>query len=89
MFSHCQTKEFNMAENTKRSVFGLNGIAGILISIVGLLAILITLMLMVIVVQRHASVKPYDPTAIRDINNLKMRSVENKQFAFIDAKKDK
>ncbi len=79
-----------MAENTKRSVFGLNGIAGILISIVGLLAILITLMLMVIVVQRHASVKPYDPTAIRDVNNLKMRSVENKQFAFIDAaKKDK
>lgn len=78
-----------MAENTKRSVFGINGIFGILISIVGLLAILITLMLMVIVVQRHASVKPYDPTAIRDINNVKMISVENKQFAFIDAKKDK
>ncbi|WP_373029941.1 DUF4006 family protein [Sulfurovum sp.] len=78
-----------MAENTKRSVFGLNGIAGILISIVGLLVILITLMLMTIVAQRHAAVKPYDPTAIRDINNLKMISVENKQFAFIDAKKDK
>ncbi len=43
-----------MAENTKRSVFGLNGIAGILISIVGLLVILVTLMLMVIVTQRHA-----------------------------------
>ena len=79
-----------MAENTKRSVFGINGIFGILISIVGLLAILITLMLMAIVVQRHASVKPYDPTAIRDVNNVKMISVENKQFAFIDAeKKDK
>jgi hypothetical protein len=78
-----------MAENTKRSVFGINGILGILISIVGLLAILVTLMLMVIVVQRHAAVKPYDPTAIRDVNNIKMISVENKQFAFIDAKKDK
>ena len=79
-----------MAENTKRSVFGLNGIAGILISIVGLLVILITLMLMTIVTQRHSAVNPYDPTAIRDINNIKMISVENKQFAFIDAeKKDK
>jgi hypothetical protein len=79
-----------MAENTKRSLFGLHGIFGVLISIVGLLAILITLMLMVIVVQRHAAVKPYDPTAIRDINNVKMISVENKQYSFIDAeKKDK
>jgi hypothetical protein len=79
-----------MAENTKRSLFGLHGIFGVLISIVGLLAILVTLMLMAIVVQRHAAVKPYDPTAIRDVNNVKMISVENKQFAFIDAeKKDK
>ena len=79
-----------MAENTKRSLFGLHGIFGVLISIVGLLAILVTLMLMAIVVQRHAAVKPYDPTAIRDINNVKMISVENKQYSFIDAeKKDK
>ena len=78
-----------MAENTKRSVFGINGIFGILISIVGLLAILITLMLMVVVVQRDAAVKPYDPAPIRDINNVKMISVENKQFSFVDAKKDK
>lgn len=78
-----------MAENTKRSVFGINGIFGILISIVGLLAILITLMLMAIVVQRHASVKPYDPAPIRDVNNVKMIDVENKQYAFVDAKKDK
>jgi len=46
-------------------------------------------MLMSIVTQRHASVNPYDPTAIRDVNNIKMISVENKQYAFIDAKKDK
>jgi hypothetical protein len=78
-----------MAENTKRSVFGINGILGILLSIVGLIAILIILMLMSIVSQRHAAVNPYDPTAIRDVNNIKMRSVENKQYAFIDAKKDK
>lgn len=71
-----------MAENTKRSVFGLNGIAGILISIVGLLAILVTLMLLVVVTQRDGAKNPYDPSVIRDINNIKMISVENKQFAF-------
>jgi hypothetical protein len=79
-----------MAENTKRSLFGLHGIFGVLISIVGLLVILITLMLMVIVVQRHSAVNPYDPSVIRDVNNLKMISKENKNFAFVDAeKKDK
>lgn len=76
-----------MAENTKRSVFGLNGIAGILISIVGLLVILVTLMLLVVVTQRNGAVNPYDPSVIRDINNIKMISVDNKQFAF--QKKDK
>ena len=78
-----------MAENTKRSVFGINGIFGILISIVGLLTILITLMLMVVVTQRNAAVRPYDPTVIRDIQNVKMIDVENKQYSFVDAKKDK
>ena len=78
-----------MAENTKRSVFGLDGIFGILISIVGLIAILVILQLASIVTQRHAAVNPYDPTAIRDINNLKQIDVNNKQYAFIDAKKDK
>jgi len=78
-----------MAENTKRSVFGLHGIFGILISIVGLLVILVTLMLMSIVVQRDAAKNPYDPSVIRDINNLKMISVENKNFAFQAPKKDK
>ena len=78
-----------MAENTKRSLFGLHGIFGVLISIVGLLAILVTLMLMAIVVQRHASVNPYETAPIRDVNNVKMISVDNKQYAFIDGKKDK
>ncbi len=76
-----------MAENTKRSLFGLHGIFGILISIVGLLVILVTLMLLVIVVQRNSAVNPYDPAPIRDVNNVKMISVDNKQFAF--QKKDK
>lgn len=71
-----------MAENTKRSLFGLHGIAGVLISIVGLLVILITLMLLTIVAQRHGVEKPYDPAPIRDVNNVKMISVENKNFAF-------
>lgn len=71
-----------MAENTKRSLFGLHGIFGVLISIVGLLAILLVLMTLAIKTQSNAVKQPYDPSAIRDINNLKMRAVENKQFAF-------
>jgi hypothetical protein len=71
-----------MAENTKRSVFGLHGIAGVLISIVGLLAILVTLMLLAVISQRNGVEKPYNPAPIRDVNNVKMISVENKQFAF-------
>ena len=77
-----------MAENTKRGVFGLHGIFGNLISVVGLLSILVTLMLLAIVAQRHAVEKAYDPAPIRDVNNLKMIDVENKQFAF-QPKKDK
>ena len=71
-----------MAENTKRSLFGLHGIAGVLISIVGLLAILVTLMLLSIIAQRTAAANPYDPAPIRDVNNIKMISVDNKNFAF-------
>jgi len=81
-----------MAENTKRSLWGLHGLPAMLISIVGLLAILVTLMLMVIVVQRHAAVNPYETKPIRDINNLKMvgKFEDQKKFSFIDAKpKDK
>ncbi len=78
-----------MAENTKRSVFGFHGIFGILISIVGLLVILVTLMLLSVVAQRHAVEQPYDPSVIRDVNNLKMNSVENWNYAFQAPKKDK
>lgn len=76
-----------MAENTNRSVFGLHGIAGVLISIVGLLAILVALMLLAVISQRNGVENPYDPAPIRDVNNVKMISVDNKQFAF-QPKKD-
>ena len=78
-----------MAENTKRSLFGLHGLLGIMISTVGLLTILVGLMLVIMVVYRHASVDYYDPAPIRDLNNLKMISVDNKAFSFVDAKDNK
>jgi len=78
-----------MAENTKRSVFGFHGIFGIMISIVGLLVILVILMLLAIVAQRNAAVTPYDPSVIRDVNNLKMNSIENWNYSFQAPKKDK
>jgi len=78
-----------MAENTKRSVFGFHGVFGILISIVGLLLILVTLMLLGIITQRNAAVNPYDPSVIRDVNNLKMNSLENWNYSFQAPKKDK
>lgn len=78
-----------MAENTKRNVFGFHGIFGILISIVGLLVILVVLMLLSIVAQRNAVESPYDPSVIRDVNNLKMNSVDNWKYSFQEPKKDK
>lgn len=75
-----------MTENTNRSLFGLHGLTGVAISIVGLLVILVALMIMVVSAQRNSAVNPYDPSVIRDVNNLKMISVENKQFSFVDAK---
>ncbi len=76
-----------MAENTKRNVFGFHGVFGILISIVGLLVILVVLMYFAVGTQRSASKNPYDPSVIRDVNNVKMISVDNKQYSFVDAKK--
>jgi hypothetical protein len=76
-----------MAENTKRSVFGFHGVFGVLISIVGLLFIWAVLMSQAVLVQQDAAANPYDPAPIRDVNNVKMRSVDNKNFAF--QKKDK
>ena len=77
-----------MADNTKRSLMGLHGIFGVLISIFGLLFIWAILMSQAILVQQDSAKNPYDPSVIRDINNLKMISTENKQYAF-QPKKDK
>ncbi len=71
-----------MSENTKRSVFGFHGIFGVLISIFGLIFIWAVLMSQAIIVQRDAAKNPYDPAPIRDVNNLKMISTDNKNFAF-------
>ena len=76
-----------MAENTKRSVFGFHGVFGILISIVGLIVIWAVLMSQAVIAQQNSAKNAYDPAPIRDLHNLKMRSVDNKQFAF--QKKDK
>ena len=71
-----------MAENTNRSVFGFHGILGNLISVVGLLIILGILTMYAISAQSNAVKHPYDPSPIRDLNNLKAKSVDNKNFAF-------
>lgn len=71
-----------MAENIKRSVFGFHGIFGVLISIFGLLFIWAVLMSQAVLAQQNSAKKPYDPAPIRNINNLKMISVDNKQYAF-------
>ena len=71
-----------MAENTKRSVFGFHGLFGFFISIVGLGTICTGLMLIVMHEQREAVKHPYDPSVIRDLQNLKMISVDNKKYSF-------
>lgn len=78
-----------MAENTKRSLFGLHGIFGIFISIFGLIFIWAVLMSQAILTQQKAVKQPYDPAPIRDVNNLKMIATENKQFSFVDPKENK
>jgi hypothetical protein len=76
-----------MAENTNRSVFGLHGITGMLIATVLLLSILVFLTTWDIKIQQASAQKPYDPTPIiSSLDNVKTRSKDNKQFAFVDAK---
>lgn len=76
-----------MAENTNRSIFALNGITGMLIATVLLLSILVTLMIWAIGVQQNSASNFYDPTPITgSLDNIKMKSTENANFAFKDAK---
>jgi hypothetical protein len=74
-------------ENTNRSVFGINGVTGMLIATVLLLSILVFLTVWGIGVQQQTAQKPYDPTPIvGSLDNVKMNSTENANFAFKDAK---
>ncbi len=76
-----------MAENTNRSVFGLNGVTGMLIATVLLLSILVFLTVWGLGVQQKSATNPYDPAPIvGSLDNVKMISKENAQFAFKDAK---
>lgn len=76
-----------MAENTNRAMFGLNGITGMLIATVLLLSILVVLMIWAIGVQQNSASNFYDPTPITgSLDNVKMNSTENANFAFKDAK---
>jgi len=74
-------------ENTNRSVFGLNGVTGMLIATVLLLSILAFLTVWGLGVQQQSAQNPYDPTPIvGSLDNVKMISTDNAQFAFKDAK---
>jgi len=74
-------------ENTNRSVFGINGVTGMLIATVLLLSILVFLTVWGIGVQQASATNPYDPTPITsNLDNVKADSKANAQFAFKDAK---
>jgi hypothetical protein len=74
-------------ENTNRSVFGLNGVTGMLIATLLLLSILAFLTVWGIKVQQGSASNFYDPTPITsNLDNVKADSKENAQFAFVDAK---
>jgi len=73
-------------ENTNRSVFALDGVTGMLIATVLLLAILAFLTVWGIGVQQGSASNYYNPAPILDINNIKANSVDNAKFAFEDAK---
>ncbi len=76
-----------MTENTKRGVFGLNGVMGMLIATVLLLSILAFLTTWGLNVQQGSASHFYDPTPITSsLDNVKQDSKENKNFAFQDAK---
>ncbi|MDD5405440.1 MAG: DUF4006 family protein [Sulfurovaceae bacterium] len=76
-----------MAENTKRGVFSLNGVTGMLIATVLLLSILAVLTVWGILVQQGSASKYYNPAPITgSLDNVKANSTANKDYAFQDAK---
>ncbi len=76
-----------VTENTNRSIFGINGVTGMLIATVLLLAILVFLTMKAIAIQQGSAQKAYDPTPIvGSLDNVKAISKDNAKFAFQDAK---
>ncbi|SFZ99100.1 FIG00638667: hypothetical protein [hydrothermal vent metagenome] len=74
-------------ENTNRSVFGLHGVTGMLIATVLLLSILVGLTIWGLGVQQKSATNFYDSTVITsNLDNVKMNSTKNADFAFKDAK---
>jgi hypothetical protein len=70
-----------MAENTRRGLFGLSGITGMLIATVLLLSILAFLVMSAIAVQQKQAKNFYDPTPITSsLDNVKMISTDNAKF---------
>ena len=76
-----------MAENTSRGLFKLNGITGMLIATVLLLSILAALTFLGLKTQQANATNYYDPAPIvGNLDNVQMKSTDNKQHAFVNAK---
>jgi len=73
----------SVTENTNRSVFGLNGVSGMLIATLLLLTILAGLVTWAVQVQQAQSTNFYDPAPIvGSLDNVKPHSKEDAKFAF-------
>lgn len=78
-----------MAENTRRGLFTLSGITGMLIATVLLLSILAGLTIWSIQTQQAQATNFYDPAPIvGSLDNLKAHSKDNANFAFQPVKKE-
>jgi len=76
-----------MAENTRRGLFTLSGITGMLIATVLLLSILVVLVTLAIQTQQAQATNFYDPAPIvGSLDNVKTTSKANADFAFKPAK---
>jgi hypothetical protein len=74
-------------DNTSRGLFKLNGITGMLIAVVLLLSILGVLTFLGLKTQQANAANYYDPAPIAgSLDNVQMKSKDNKNFAFQDAK---
>ena len=70
-----------MAENTRRGLFTLSGITGMLIATVLLLSILAFLVTQAISIERASATKPYDPTpVVTNLDAVKKISTDNAKF---------